>query len=628
MANNTKTILSTPIWASYATFFLFFLVLAILVHKPQKLEQVSQDALYKQRDQPIEARLNDLMVRMSLEEKIGQMALVDKNSLSDYQDVAQYGLGAVLSGAGAKPENNTPEGWLDMVSEIKDQTNNSRLAIPLLFGVDANHGHGNVPGATIFPHNIGLGASSSEELVKKVAQATSKELQATGVNWTFSPTLDSPEDIRWGRVYESFSSNPELNSRLGSAFVKGTQENSPNILASAKHYLANGSMLWGSSKNKNFKIDQGVVPATHPIEENYFLPFNAAATSEVASIMVGLNFYGDERVIDNKSLVNDRLKEKQGFKGFVVSDWYGIYEFSGVSNYEATVKTINSGVDMAMLPFDYKKFVYDARRAVRNGAITPERIDDAVSRILRQKFIAGLFDETSQLNNLNEVGSRENRNLARQAVASSAVLLKNQNSLLPLTTNQTILLAGSGADNVGRQVGAWTVEWQGIDGNWLPGSTSIYKALQQSTSDPSNVKYKKDGDFSPQTKSEVGIVIISEEPYAEGWGDKDNPTISTEDVVAINNLKAHSNQIIIIVISGRPLLISQEIKSANAVVAAWLPGSEGSGLADLIFGDRPFTAKLPIDWPDTLNQLPIKTDGSTNDGSAPLFRRGFGLSTK
>lgn len=587
-------------------------------------------ALYRQSTQPIDARVKDLLSYMTLDEKIGQMALVDKNSLVKVDDINKYHLGAILSGAGAKPKMNTAQGWAEMIDEMQNQAKNSRLGIPILYGVDANHGHANVLGATVFPHAIGLGASADPRLVKDVAIASGQELSATGVNWSYSPSLDAPTDIRWGRVYEAFSSDPILNSQLGSAYIEGTQDNNGGayVMATAKHYLGNGSMIWGQSNNKKFKIDQGKTPADESmLNSEYLPPYKSAVNSGVSSVMIGLNQWGDQRTIDSKYLITDRLKDQMGFRGFVVSDWYGAYEYSKTSNYNANIRTINAGLDMAMLPFDYKTFIKEVSVAVKKGQIHQSRIDDAVSRILYEKFKAGLFDTDQTKHNFQNFGSEDHKKLAREAVASSAVLLKNNDNLLPLSKNTgKIIVAGSGADNVGRQSGAWTVEWQGVDGNWMPGTTSILQGIRQVVGNKSSVEYEKNGNFSPNSpKANVGIVVVSEKPYAEGWGDNANPTISQEDLNAINNAKKYSNKVIVIMLSGRPLLISDQIQNWDAFVEGWLPGSEGAGIADVIFGDRPFRGKLPIDWPDNLSQLPISTSGKTANNTNPLFERGFSL---
>ncbi len=597
----------------------------------EQLPHPPSDAIYKQPDQPVETRVEDLLARMTLEEKIGQMALVDKNSLGEIEDISKYYLGGILSGAGAKPETNTADGWLEMISEMKGQASKSRLGIPILYGVDANHGHSNVLGATVFPHAIGLGASGDAELVRQIATITSDELSATGINWSYSPSLDAPKDMRWGRVYEAFSDNPELVGELGSAFITGTQTPKPDntyVMASAKHYLATGAMEWDQSNHKKFKIDQGkTIVDESKLTNEYLPPYKKAVEVGVASIMVGLNQWGEERIIDSKYLLTDKLKGELEFKGFLVSDWYGVYEYSRTNKYDANIKTINAGLDMAMLPYDYKLFLKDVRKAVKNGKISQSRIDDAVGRILYQKFKAGLFDTQLSSTNTEIVGSEKHRQVARKAVASSAVLLKNKDSLLPLPKDTAhVLVAGSGADNVGRQSGAWTVEWQGVDGNWMPGGTSILQGIRDVVEGNSTVDYEKDAMFdSNYAKADVGIAIVSEKPYAEGWGDNDSPEISAEDLEVIERLKKSSNKVIVIIISGRPLFITDQLPTWDATVAVWLPGSEGAGVADVLFGNTPFTAKLPITWPANINQVPVSSDGRTKDGSRPLFERGFGL---
>lgn len=600
------------------------------IQKPfvENLPAIPENADYKQASLPIEKRVDDLLSRMSLSEKIGQMSLVDKNSLVKEIDISRYKLGAILSGAGAKPKDNTAAGWTDMISSYQTEAAKTRLAIPLLYGIDANHGHSNIPGATIFPHAIGLGASGDSELVERVATATAEELADTGVNWSYSPSLDAPKDIRWGRVYEAFSDDPEMISKLGSAYITGIQKQpadtaEPTILASAKHYLATGAQNWGQSDNKNFKIDQGKVTADEALlESEYLPPYKAAVDSGVASIMVGLQKWDGKSVITSKYLITDKLKDDLGFKGFVVSDWYGVYERAG-NKYAATVNAINAGLDMAMLPYDYKDFERDVTKAVGKGDIEASRIDDAVRRILTAKFRAGLFDKTNEIDpDHKAIGSLNNRLLAREAAAKSAVLMKND-GVLPIDDDKSVLVVGSGADNIGRQSGAWTVEWQGIDGNWLPGATSIFKGMAEASRN-AKVAYVPNEQFNQNVRMDVGVAVVSEKPYAEGWGDTEKPRISEEDLAAIEFAQSHTDKLIVVVVSGRPLFLDeQELATWNGLVAAWLPGSEGAGVADVLFGKQPFNAKLPLPWPATIYQLPISSTGVTADKTPPLFPRGF-----
>lgn len=589
------------------------------------------DTAYRNKNLPTEERVADLLSHMTLEEKIGQMALVEKNSLREVDDISAYGLGAVLSGFGGRPEDNSTEGWRNMVTSFIDESRTSRLGIPIIYGVDAIHGHSNIPGATVFPHAIGLGASGDEILVERVARATANELLSTGVRWSYSPTYDMPEDIRWGRVYETFSDDPALVSRLASAYIRGLQNDNPrptstaSVMATAKHYIGAGGMLWNTSSNENFRIDQGRTPVDEDrLRQHYLPPFKEAVDTGVSSIMVGLNSWGDTKLAASSYLVQTVLKDELGFKGFTVSDWYGVYEIPG-GNYAATVTGINSGIDMVMLPFNYKEFIRNVRRAVANGDIPEARINDAVSRILTAKFKLGIFDTVAKTQSI-EPGSAVHRDLAREAVAKSLVLLKDGRNLLPISRNVSMIrVAGSAADNIGKQSGAWTVEWQGIDGNWLPGATSILRGIEESAPPGAVVEFNTLGNFATNSKkAAVGIAVVGEAPYAEGWGDNPYPTLSRGDLATIERLRQACESVIVILVTGRPLLITEEMEDWDSVVVAWLPGSEGSGVADVIFGSKPFTGKLPLPWPRTVEQLPI-VDGKTSDGTSLLFPRYFGL---
>ncbi len=583
---------------------------------------------------PPEERIGDLVNQMTLREKIGQMALVEKNSLSNSEDIATYGLGGVLSGAGAKPALNTAEGWKAMIDEYQAEARESRLSIPILYGVDAVHGHALLPGTVVFPHQIGLGASGDAALVEKIAQVTARDLQSVGINWNYAPNLDLPTDIRWGRVYEAFSDDPRLTARLGVAYVEGLQTATTNtstipVLATLKHFAGVGSMLWNSSTNKNFSIDQGKTKAdTKRLQNEYLPPFKAAIEAGALSVMIGLHEWGDDRLIRNKTIVTDELKNNLGFRGFVVSDWYGVYE--GVGNkFVATIKAINAGVDMVMLPFDYKMFISHVTWANRFGLISTSRIDDAVTRIMRAKFALGLFDgvvATSTIRNTDTI-LESDQTLARTAVAQSLVLLKN-NDVLPLSkTTRHLRVAGSAADNVGKQSGAWTVEWQGVDGNILIPGTSILAGIKEAVSPQTLVEYDLMGEYkNAGIKADVGIAVVGEVPYAEGWGDRAHPILTNEDLKTIKNLQANSNRVVVIIVSGRPLLISNEVVSFDALVAAWLPGTEGAGVSDVLFGDKQFMGTLPLPWPKTSEQLPVDAKGSTADNTAVLFPRYFGLS--
>ena len=595
-----------------------------------------ENAPYRDPSMSTDVRVEDILSRMTLDEKIGQMALVEKNSLEKTEDIVTYGIGAVLSGAGGKPDDNTPRGWKEMVGGFADAARRTRLGIPLLYGADANHGNGNVPGATVFPHFIGLGAADDPGLAERVARATAEESAAMGVRWHFSPTFDLPRDIRWGRIYETFSDDPELAGSLGTAYIRGLQRVSGaddriDVLATAKHYIGLGSMTWGTSTNNDFHIDQGVVPDDDPaaMSDAYLPPFRAAIDAGAMSVMAGLASWGGSDISADKYLLTDVLKDELGFRGFVVSDWYGVYAISR-NDYRSLVSAVNAGIDMTMLPFDYKGFVSDMREAVVNGDIPLSRIDDAVRRILRAKFAMGLFDgQGATVPGLETVGSQEHRALAREAVQRSLVLLKNRNKTLPISSEARLIrVTGGAADNIGRQAGGWTVEWQGIDGNWLPGATSILAGIRATAGERTTVEYDQRGDFPSGAVADVGIAVVGEKPYAEGWGDDAHPQLDDADLAAIANLRKASRKIVVILVTGRPLIITDEIPKWDAVVVAWLPGSEGEGVADVLFGAVPFTGTLPLPWPRTVEQLPMGPDGLAHDGDAPLFPRGFGLQSE
>jgi beta-glucosidase len=428
-------------------------------------------------------------------------------------------------------------------------------------------------------------------------------------------------------------------------------------------------MVFETSSNKDFLIDQGTTEGSEALlREVYLPPFRASVEEGVQSVLIGLNSWGDEMIdpedfkvddilkkewgfegelvdtinrkvheflfmlrgLDNQKLsaneylISDVLKGELGFEGFAVSDWYGVYEIPG-GDYKAAVRAINAGIDMVMLPFDYKDFVANVTKAVQKGQIEKSRIDDAVRRILRAKFVGGLFDGGS-LEPLEVLGSEEHKALARKAVAQSAVLLKNEANILPLQDTIThIRIAGSVADNVGRQSGGWTIEWQGVNGNIVLGGTSILQGITKRVQEGTVVEYDELGNFESAELADVGIAVVGEAPYAEGWGDRAFPILSAEDLQTIERLKSSSKKVVVIIISGRPLLITGELSKWNALVAAWLPGSEGSGIADVLFGDVPFTGTLPLPWPAYSEQLPIAPDGTTADGTHVLFPRGYKL---
>jgi len=560
-------------------------------------QKESEDALYKDATRSTQERVDDLLSRMTTDEKIGQMALVEQNSILLRSDIARFGLGALLSGGGGGPDENTQEGWLTMVNDFQERAKSSRLGIPLLYGVDAVHGHSNVFGATIFPHQIGLGASADADLVRRIAVITAEEMITTGTNWNFSPTADVVQDIRWGRTYETFGADTKLVEDLTTAYVEGLH--SLSIVGTAKHYLGSGAMEWGTSTNPGYQIDQGVITIDEAVLRSTHLPpFARAIDAGVGSIMVSHASWNDVELTTSHMWLTDILKGELSFQGFVVSDWYSVFDIPG-DKYDALVTAVNAGVDMVMLPYEYRLFATHMRRAVDEGDISMDRLNDAVQRILRIKFEAGLFDnQTISDADIRTFGSIEHKEVAREAVRKSLVLLKDAQQILPISKETPrILVAGDSADNLGRQAGGWTIEWQGIDGNWIPGTT-ILQGIEDAVSSETNVEYRQAGDFPLGTElADVGIVIVGETPYAEGVGDNEHPELSAEDLEVIDRVRAISKTIIVILVSGRPLDVSPYVNDWDALVTVWLPGSEGGGVADVLFGDYPFTGKLPLEWP-------------------------------
>ncbi len=592
--------------------------------------------LYKDPSQPVQARVEDLLSQMTLDEKIGQMTQADKSALQALDDIRLYALGSILSGGGGYPqEGNTAKNWAAMVDQFQTYAMQTRLAIPMIYGVDAVHGHNNLYGATIFPHNIGLGAANDPDLVKRIGRATAEEVVATGIRWSFSPVVAVVQDIRWGRTYEGFSENTALVTSLGAAYVQGMQmEGDPAglgnplaVLATPKHFLGDGGTAWGSSHTGNYKLDQGDDQMDETTLRALFLPpYKAAVEAGAQSIMVSFSSWNGTKMHASQYLLTEVLKGELGFKGFLISDWQAIDQISP-DYYQSVVTSINAGLDMIMVPTDYKKFVATLKQAVNQGDVSPERIDDAVRRILTVKFELGLFEHPySDPQYLPLAGSQEHRDLAREAVRKSLVLLKNDGDVLPLAKDTPLIyVAGRAADNMGMQCGGWTIEWQGKLGNIEPGTT-ILKGIQDIVSSKAVVDYERNGKFAGKPTADIGIAVVGETPYAEGVGDKADLSLDPIDIQTLGNLKAVSKKLVVVLLSGRPLVVTDQITNWDALVAAWLPGTEGEGVADVLFGDFPFTGKLPYTWPRTNNQLPFNFKILPQEGcNAPLFPFGYGL---
>ena len=568
---------------------------------------------------------------MTLDEKIGQMIQPDQSFLRDPGDIEKYHLGSLLSGGGSGPKNPanyTLQGWTDMVDRYQKHALNTRLHIPLLYGVDAVHGHNNIPGAVIFPHDIGLGCTRDPALVERIERVTAQEVRATGINWAFSPCVAVPQDIRWGRTYEGFSESPALVGLMGAAAVRGFQGMSLadplSVVACAKHFAGDGGTTFGTGKGLHgqgldqgdTRIDEATLRAIH------LQGYRTAIPAGVATIMPSYSSWNGVKCSANKHLLTDILKHEMGFQGFLISDYNAIDQIS--PNYKDDIAiSLNAGMDMVMLTNRYAEFFNDLKALVGENRVPISRIDDAVTRILRVKLAAGLMDgKRSPLANRTvqaSFGSPAHRAVARQAVRESLVLLKNEREALPLAmTARRIHVAGRGANNIGMQCGGWTISWQGKMGNVVPGSTTILTAIQKAAGKGTTVTYSTDG--TGAEGADVGVVVIGERPYAEFLGDSADLALSQEDRDAVANLKKTGIPVVVVLLSGRPLILGDVLTQADALVAAWLPGSEGQGVADILFGTAPPTGKLSYAWPRTVDQLPMH--GASKD---PLFPFGFGL---
>ena len=578
----------------------------------------------------IAERVEDLLSRMSLAEKLGQMTLITKDSIQN-EDITDLFLGGVLSGGGQSPDDNSAVGWAAMVDGFQDQALKTPLGIPLIYGVDAVHGHGNLYGAVIFPHNIGLGAANNPELMREIGRITAKEMAATGIYWNYAPAVSVPQDIRWGRTYEGYSENTDLVSRLAVPYLQGMQGDDlsalDTVLGTPKHFVGDGGTTWGSSTTRDYKIDQGVTDVDEAtLREIHLPPYEAVIEAGARNIMISYSSWGGKKMHGQDYLINDVLKDELGFDGFIVSDWEGIDQIDP-DYYTAIVTAINAGVDMNMVPYDARTFISTMNEAVAKGDISTERIDEAVRQILTVKFEMGLFEHPySNPDLVPLVGSEEHRAVARKAVAQSQVLLKNDGDLLPFPKDiPKLYVAGSAADDIGIQSGGWTIEWQGKEGDITPGTT-ILEGIRNTVSADTEVFYNESAEFSNALLHEEAhacLAVVGEKPYAEGRGDNGTLTLSDEDLSTINRLDDTCDQLAVVLVSGRPLMIAEHIDNWDALVAAWLPGSEGQGVADVLFGDQPFTGQTAFTWPLSVEQLPL--DFETLTPEDVLFPFGYGL---
>jgi len=568
-------------------------------------------------------RVESLLAQMTLDEKIGQMTQVDMNALKDKADIQKYFLGSMLSGGNSDPADNRPETWLRVVNEYQSWALKTRLKIPLLYGIDAVHGHNNIDGAVIFPHNIGLGATHNPALVEQAEHITALEVAGTGIRWAFAPCVAVTQDERWGRTYESFGDSPELVSELGVAAVRGLQgqklSDPASVLACAKHFIGDGGTKDG--------IDQGNdVCDEATIRKLYLPPYAAAIKAGVGSIMVSYSSWNGKKMSGNKFLLTDVLKGELGFQGFLVSDWAAIDQLS--PNFKADVEnSINAGLDMIMIPNgpgqanNYVEFIQDLKELVADNRVSQARIDDAVRRILRIKFEMGSFENPYPDPSLTAaIGSAEHRAVARECVRQSLVQLKNENQALPLSkTLRHLVVVGRAADDVGMQCGGWTISWQGQPGNVTHGGTTILTAMRNTAAAGTQVTFSPDG--SDVKGADAVVVVVGELPYAEMKGDRSDLRLSPPDVALVEKAKSAGAPVVTVLLSGRPLILGAALDASNAFIAAWLPGTEGQGVADVLFGDYKPTGKLPRPWPR--NNDGLATWAVQPSASAPLFPRGF-----
>ncbi|CAE6086708.1 unnamed protein product [Arabidopsis arenosa] len=596
--------------------------------------------LYKDPKQAVSDRVADLFGRMTLEEKIGQMVQIDR-SVATVNIMRDYFIGSVLSGGGSAPlPEATAQNWVDMINEYQKGALVSRLGIPMIYGIDAVHGHNNVYNATIFPHNVGLGATRDPDLVKRIGAATAVEVRATGIPYTFAPCIAVCRDPRWGRCYESYSEDhkvvedmtdvilglqgePPSNYKHGVPFVGGRDK----VAACAKHYVGDGGTTRGVNENNTVTDLHGLLSVHMPA-------YADAIYKGVSTVMVSYSSWNGEKMHANTELITGYLKGTLKFKGFVISDWQGVDKISSPphTHYTASVRAaIQAGIDMVMVPFNFTEFVNDLTSLVKNNSIPVTRIDDAVRRILLVKFTMGLFENPlADYSFSNELGSQAHRDLAREAVRKSLVLLKNGNKtnpMLPLPRKTSkILVAGTHADNLGYQCGGWTITWQGFSGNKNTRGTTLLGAVKSAVDQSTEVVFREnpDAEFIKSNNFAYAIIAVGEPPYAETAGDSDKLTM-LDPGPAIISSTCQAVKCVVVVISGRPIVMEPYVASIEALVAAWLPGTEGQGITDALFGDHGFSGKLPVTWFRNTEQLPMSYGDSHYD---PLFAYGSGLETE
>jgi beta-glucosidase len=574
-------------------------------------------------DSSTDKMIMTIVAGMTLAEKIGQMTQAECTKVTS-EEVTRYALGSLLSGGSSLP-NALPKEIATMYAKFQKAALATRLKIPLIYGIDAVHGHNNVSGTTIFPHNIGLGATRDTALVKEICRIAALEVAATGLDWTFAPCIAVPQDERWGRTYEGFGENADLQAMFAPAAVTGFQQKQgamKRIAACAKHFVGDGGTTYGTGTIFRKLIDRGDTRVDEAALRAVHLPgYCEAINAGVFTVMASYSSVNGLRMHGNKHLLTDVLKKELGFQGLLVSDWEAINDVVP-NNYRASVKTaVNAGIDMAMDPKNWKRFIEVLTGLVDKDEVPVSRINDAVTRILRVKYAIGLMQKPiMDYNVFDTIGCAVHRAVARRAVQESCVLLKNDKSILPLAVSgKKIVVTGSHCDNAGLQCGGWTLTWGGVSGK-VPGATSVLAGIRSVAVGDSII-------YAPENTVVKGVdaavIVVGEAPYAEMMGDKkaDELTLDKKSRDLVERYHRAGIPVVTVLISGRPLVITHELEASHAFIAAWLPGSEGAGVADVLFGKAQLTGKLPHTWPSSAEQIPI----NAGDGKKPLFELGFGL---
>ena len=582
-------------------------------------------------DPVIEKKIDGLLKQMSVEEKVGQVIQPEWKSITP-QDVITYHIGSIENGGGAVPGGNKHSSvadWVNLIEPYYDASVDpaNHVRIPLIWASDAVHGHNNVYGATLFPHNVGLGAMHDPDLIRKIGEVTAAEVRSTGMDWSFAPTIAVARDDRWGRTYESYSEDPKIVTEYASAMVKGLEGEGPtfldkdHVISTAKHFLGDGSTSGGRDQGDSLVSEK-------ELADIHGAGYKAAIDAGTQSIMASYNSWHGVKMHGNKGLLTDVLKNHMGFDGFIMGDWLAHGQIAGCSNTDCP-QAFNAGLDIYNQAQGWKDLYANLVREVKDGTIPAARLDDAVRRILRVKFRMGAFDEAApkdRPDTWKPIGTPEHRAVARQAVSESLVLLKND-GVLPLKKGAVVLLAGDGAHNIAMQSGGWTLSWQGADNgpNDFPGATSIYEGLKQEIeATGGQALLSPDGTFA--TKPDVAIVVFGETPYAEFMGDQPDVALhhdNVESLALLKKLKAEGIPTVAVLLSGRPLYVNPQINASDAFVAAFLPGSEGQGVADVLTGAKDFRGKLSFSWPKRPDQTPLNVGDASYD---PQFAYGFGLS--